>query len=327
MTTLGKLRTRALRPPKVGIDPSRPIAVRWDVERGVRVARRPTFTVFLAGAECPFTCLFCDLWRHTLDGPTPAGALPRQLEIAIAEAGDAPPAGETTHDPGPRTAPAIKLYNASNFFDARAVPPADDRAIAEACAPFARVTVETHARLVGDRAATLADRLAGRLEIAMGLETIHPGVLPRLDKGMTLADFEGAVAWAREHVVGTRAFVLVGLPWVAADDFATWAVRSATYAAELGVERVSLIPLRAGNGALDELARRGELEPVRLAHIEEALERCLDGLAGRTIVEADLWDAERLDACEACHGARIARLAAANLEQAIGPRDPCGCER
>src|SRR3989442_2597209 len=28
-------------------------------------------TVFLSGAECPFTCSFCDLWRWTIDEPTP----------------------------------------------------------------------------------------------------------------------------------------------------------------------------------------------------------------------------------------------------------------
>ena len=47
----------------------------------VEEERRPdgrierALTVFLAGAECPFTCSFCDLWRCTIDGPTPPGAL------------------------------------------------------------------------------------------------------------------------------------------------------------------------------------------------------------------------------------------------------------
>ena len=69
-------------------------------------------TVFLAGAECPFTCSFCDLWRWTLDGPTPPGALPTQLERAL----------ESLVSPVPHR---LKLYNASNFFDRRAVPVED----------------------------------------------------------------------------------------------------------------------------------------------------------------------------------------------------------
>ena len=84
----------------------------------------------------------------------------------------------------------------------------------------------------------------------MGLETIHPTVFPRLNKGMTLSDFDQAVAWARDRGIGVRAFVLVGLPWTRPSEFAAWAARSVDHAAGLGVDRVSLIPLRPGNGRL-----------------------------------------------------------------------------
>ena len=47
--------------------------------------------MFLSGAECPFTCSFCDLWRWTIDGPTPPGALSIQLE-RILQAHDTPAA-------------------------------------------------------------------------------------------------------------------------------------------------------------------------------------------------------------------------------------------
>ena len=67
-------------------------------------------TVFLAGAECPFTCSFCDLWRYTIDGPTPPARSSRRLERALADVDEPLP-------------DRLKLYNASNFFDRRAVPP------------------------------------------------------------------------------------------------------------------------------------------------------------------------------------------------------------
>ena len=277
------------------------------------MATRRALTVFLAGAECPFTCLFCDLWRHTIDGPTAPGAIPHQLSVALAEAGDA------------RADEAIKLYNASNFFDERAVPSADDPAIAAACEGFARVTIESHARLLGERAERFADSLPGRLEVALGLETIHPEVLPRLNKGMTLTHFEAAVAWCRERSIGVRAFVLVGLPWVAAAEYAEWAARSAEYAAKLGVDRVSLIPLRTGNGALDMLERNGHLEAVRLRHLEDAMSECLERAGGAIVVEADTWDADRFASCAFCSTSRIERLAAANLRQEIGPPVLCDC--
>ncbi|MFV1985875.1 MAG: radical SAM protein [Gemmatimonadota bacterium] len=317
MRSPGTREIRALRPAREPVDPARPIGQRWDIERGVRTEWRRVLTVFLAGAECPFTCLFCDLWRHTLDGPTPPGALPTQLALALEEADrGAEPIGR---------ADALKLYNASNFFDARAAPPSDDAALVRLCERFARVTVETHARLVGERAAVLAHALEGRLEIAMGLETVHPVVFPRLNKGMELADFEDAVEWARERDIGTRAFVLVGLPWVPPSEFAKWAVRSARFAADLGVERLSLIPLRRGNGILDDLATRGDLRPVRLRHLEDALELALEEVGEIMIVDADLWDADRLSTCARCAVRRVERLSAANLQQVLGARVPCDC--
>ena len=63
-------RIRALRPPKLRVDPLVPYGSLVEEERrpGGRIER--ALTVFLTGAECPFTCSFCDLWRYTIDGPT-----------------------------------------------------------------------------------------------------------------------------------------------------------------------------------------------------------------------------------------------------------------
>ena len=62
------------------------------------------------------------------------------------------------------------------------MPAADDAAIAALVAPFRRVVVECHPRRVGARALAFARRLPGRLEVAMGLETVHPEALVRLRK-------------------------------------------------------------------------------------------------------------------------------------------------
>jgi len=312
----GTREIRSLRPPMPGVDAWRPLGHRWDVERSSRIELRRALTVFLAGAECRFTCIFCDLWRHTVDGATPAGALPTQLEIALTAAREAVT---------PEAEDAIKLYNASNFFDPRAVPPADDAELARLCSGFARVTVETHARLLGERAERFAAMLDGRLEIAMGLETIHPTVFPRLNKGMDLEDFRASVSWAREREIGVRAFVLVGLPWVPAHEFAAWAVRSVEYAASIGVDRISLIPLRTGNGALDALSKSGDLGPVRIRHLEEAMRSSLERVRGSVVVEADVWDLDSFSTCELCLGQRAARLATANLKQEVAPPVDCGC--
>ncbi len=293
----GRESIRSLRAPKREIDPWAPIAQIWEEERERDGGLIPALTVFLAGAECPFTCVFCDLWKETLDGPTPAGALPAQLRKALAIAG-----------PLPQPA-AVKLYNASNFFEPRAVPEEDEEEILALAAPFARVTVECHPRLIGARCLRFAERLAGGLEVAMGLETVHPQALPRLNKGMTLGDFDRAAETLRRAGIGLRAFVLVGAPFVPPAEAVEWAVRSCVHAFEQGAERVSLIPLRGGN------------TPPRLDQLEEALEHCLTLEGG--IVTADLWDARRFATCLHCADARLVRLERMNRTGRIEPRIAC----
>lgn len=292
------------------VDPWQPLGTLWEDERqpGSRIA--PVLTVFLAGAECPFSCVFCDLWRHTLDGPTPPGALPAQIEKALAVAGPIPHGAQ------------IKLYNASNFFEPRAVPPEDDEAIAALLAPFAQVVVECHPRLVGPRAERFAERLAPRrLQVAMGLETIHPQALPRLRKAMTLDDFAAAAARLRAIGCGVRAFVLVGAPYVPADEAAEWAVRSAAWAFAQGVDHVSLIPVRGDHDALRALAARSHFTAPTPACVEGAFDRCLALDVG--VVSVDSWDLDRLLRCDGCREARRTRLQRMNLSGNVEPRVAC----
>ena len=302
-------RIRSLRPDKPGVDPWQPIDVFVEEERQADGTLESCLTVFLAGAECPFTCVHCDLGRFTVDGPTPAGALPAQLAQALASGiGELLPA-------------AIKLYNASNFFDPRAVPPDDLPALAAQLATFRRVTVECHPRLVGERCLEFAGLLAGRLEVAMGLETVHPTALPRLNKQMTLEEFDAAAALLKRAGIGTRAFVILSPPFVPARDAVPWAVRSVEHALNVGADVVSLIPMRGGDGELRRLEDEGLLVPPSLETFERAMEECL-GL-GRDVVLADLWDVEAMPQCVACGPRRIAHLREMHRTGQAGPRVRC----
>jgi radical SAM enzyme (TIGR01210 family) len=299
-------RIRALRSAKATIDPRRPLGVLVEEERR-RAGPERALTVFLAGAECPFTCIFCDLWRQTLDGPTLPGALPGQLGAALRQAD----AGRIDR---------VKLYNASNFFDSRAVPPGDLEELAGLLAPFSAVTVESHARTVGRRCREFADRLTGRLEVAIGLETIHPDALPRLNKQMDLGDFDRAAQFLREHGMDLRVFVLVGAPFVPEEESVRWAIRSVEHALEQGAAAVALIPARGGNGAMEQLAAEGWFAPPSVAHLEQALEGSL-ALGG--VVTADLWDTDRLAGCPACRNARLDRIQEMNTTGQAGPSIQC----
>ncbi len=301
-------RIRSLRPSKPKVDP-------W-VAHGsiVEDERRPggtierALTVFLAGAECSFTCSFCDLWRWTVDGPTPTGALPTQLARVL----------HSLQRPLPDR---LKLYNASNFFDRRAVPAEDVPAIAELARPFAGVTVESHATTIGPLTLEFGRRIPGRLEVAVGLETIHPLAARHLNKRLDLAQFDRSAGFLAEHDVDLRVFVLLGAPYVEPEESTEWTVRTAEYAARRGATAIALIPVRGGNGELERLAALGDFVPPNLSQLEASLERCL-GLAP-VVVAADLWDIDRLPACTECRPHRIARVRRLNLTGRLEPPVAC----
>ncbi|HUF27371.1 MAG TPA: hypothetical protein VMM18_10375 [Gemmatimonadaceae bacterium] len=310
----GDRRIRNLRAPKPAVDP-------WTAHGSlVEEERRPggsvehALTVFLAGAECPFTCSFCDLWRWTIDGPTPPGALPRQLENVLRSMNGAAASLDR-----------LKLYNASNFFDRRAVPAEDLPRLAALASPFAGVTVESHASTIGAASVEFARLLAGRLEIAVGLETVHPIAAARMNKRLDLSRFDRAARFLADNGIDLRVFVLLGAPWVPLEESIEWTVRTVHYAAERGAAVVSIIPVRGGNGEMERLAALGHFVPPALAELEAALDSCA-GIAP-AVVTADLWDIERLPACADCRPARIDRLRRLNITGRAGPRVVCeACE-
>jgi archaeosine synthase beta-subunit len=330
--SLSPAAVRALRPLRASPSPWQHQGVVVEEERHRDGVRR-TATVFLTGAECPFTCVFCDLWRYTISGPTPRGALPAQLRSALAEVrakGGAD--GDAVEQ--------VKLYNASNFFEPRAVPEADDEELLRLLEPFARVTVECHPRLVQGargraRWRAFAARLAGSLEVAMGLETVHPRASAAIAKDSDPETFAAASEALRSEGVGVRAFVLVGAPFVPAAEQVEWIVRSAGAAARAGAAVVSLVPVRGSNGALEALARRGDFAPVTLGLVEHSYERALgevEAAFAETAVLLDTWDLETLarhspDGCERCVGPRVERLRRISRLGRSEPAIRCDCQR
>ena len=302
-------RIRALRPPKRSADPYTAHGSLLEAERRPDGGVERTLTVFLAGAECPFTCSFCDLWQWTLDGPTPPGAIVAQLERVLSSL------------PGPNPQ-RLKLYTASNFFDRRAVPPEDWPALVRLAAPFEAVTVESHASTIGEATLEFARMLGRNLEVAVGLETIHPAAMTQLNKRLALAQFDLAARRLADAGIDLRAFVLLGAPHVPDEESVAWSVRTVEHAVECGAAVVSIIPVRGGNGEMERLQALGAFTPPTLAQLEVTLDRCLAFVP--TVVAADLWDVGLLAACEKCRAERIARLERINLTGRAEPRIACG---
>jgi len=288
----------ARRPPRNPVAPDRPYA--WLVEQEPAGDGRlvDVATLFLTNRECPFRCLMCDLWKNTLAASVAPGQIPAQIRWGLAQL---PPARH------------LKLYNSGNFFDPRAIPPEDYGDIARLAEPFERLIVECHPRLVNRRFREFRRMRGTDMQVALGLETVHPEVLPRLNKQMTLDNFGRAVDALHAENAGVRAFILVRPPFLSDEEGLEWACRSLDYAFALGVECCSLIPTRAGNGGMEELARDGFFTPPSLESLEQALEYGLSLRRGRVFL--DLWDIDRLLADRPDRGARVARLARMNLTQ------------
>lgn len=300
----------AHRPRRNTLDPLQPYAFFVEDECSAAGEVVSVATVFLTNKECPWRCVMCDLWRNTLTETVPIGAIPAQIGYALQR---------LPH------ARQIKLYNSGSFFDLQAIPLEDYPGIANQVAGFDRVIVESHPALVGENCLRFRDQLGGRLEVAMGLETAHPEILARLNKKMTLDQFAAAAGRLQKQDIALRVFILVKPPFMEEDEALEWIEQSLDFAFDCGATAATLIPTRAGNGAMEELAAAGEFSPPRLATLEAALAYGLSLRRGR--VFADLWEAKTMDTCPHCYDARISRLRAMNLRQALLPSISCSsCE-
>jgi radical SAM enzyme (TIGR01210 family) len=297
----------ARRPQRNTLDPMRPYAFLAEEECSAEREVVPVATIFLTNRECPWRCLMCDLWRNTLTETVPPGAIPAQIEYALQRL---PPARQ------------IKLYNSGSFFDPQAIPLQDYPAIADQVKGFERVIVECHPALVGENCLRFNHQLSERLEVAMGLETVHPQILERLNKRMTLDQFAAAAGTLRKNDVDLRVFLLLKPPFMSEGETLEWTSRSVEFAFDCGATAVTLIPTRGGNGAMEDLASISEFSPPNLATVEAALTYALSLGRGRAF--ADLWDTKQNEECSNCYQARINRIKTMNLQQKI--LQPIACE-
>ena len=290
------------------VDPFKPYAYLVEKEHTTSGSIEDTATIFLTNSECPFHCLMCDLWKNTTDQPVPVGAIPKQIEWALE---NLPP---TKH---------LKLYNSGNFFDKKAIPVEDYEKIALLVRDFETVIIENHPRLINENCLRFRDMLKPELQIAMGLETVHPGILQKLNKKLTLHDFANSVQFFTQNGIKTRAFILLRPPFMTEEEGIYWAKKSLDFAFDIGVECCIVIPVRAGNGAMDLLLEKGDFNLPNIQSLELLLEYGIGLRAGR--VFADTWDLSLFTNCKKCINQRIERLNTMNLNQEMIGRVSCLC--
>ena len=298
-----------LRPTRNVVNPEIPYHFLQEEEPGGNGNLQKVNTIFLTGKECAFQCLMCDLWKNTLTYPTPPGAILKQLDYALSRLPQAD---------------VIKLYNSSNFFDTKAIPLSDYPGIIDRIRPFKKVVVENHPKLCGQSCIDFNQQLDGKLEIALGLESIHPNVLPKLNKRLTIEEFKKATGFLKRNKMQMRAFVLLNPPFLTDEkENIEWALKTVAFAFECGVGICSVIPTRVGNGIMEVLQKRGDYVAPTLHALEEVLERSLALQKGKVFV--DTWDIGFLSDCAECFEARKLRLEQMNLTQKILRKIKCNC--
>lgn len=254
-----------------------PYLVLHEVEPDGEGNKVSTTTVFLTASQCPIGCNMCDLHLNTLPGATPSGAIAQQVDIAIKDS----------------DAKWLKLYNSGNFFDPRSIPPSDYAAIAERCNQFDRVIVENHPKFGKSRLQSFLKLLTCRFEIAVGLETVQPRWLGRLEKQMSRDDFSSYASEMARLGVDLRVFLILGVPGIDAVESVRWTRLSLRHAIACGARHVSIIPARSGHGWRGKAEQLPEFSTTLLAEIHEQL---LQDSGGRAVVTLDLWNVSANDA-------------------------------
>jgi hypothetical protein len=140
---------------------------------------------------------------------------------------------------------------------------------------------------------------------------------------MTLEDFRKAVSYLSQHGILSRAFILLRPPFLSESEGIFWAERSIDFAFSAGVECCTVIPVRAGNGAMDLLMEMNHFEQPDIRSLETVLEYGIRLNSGR--VFADVWDLDMFSSCKKCIDKRTNRLIAMNLTQKITSPISCEC--
>ncbi|MCA9060397.1 MAG: radical SAM protein [Planctomycetaceae bacterium] len=302
----------AARGPRNPVDVHRPWQVLLEQELSASRQVEPVATLFLTNRECPFRCLMCDLWKNTTETTVPLGAIAEQVEQGLRELRDHP------NWPTNGGVPHLKLYNSGNFFDPGAVPPEDRTLIAHRLSGFETVIVENHPRLCGPACAEFQAECQTQLEVALGLETSDPATLATLNKRMTVDDFAHACELLLVGGIRLRTFILLRPPGTTEEQGIEQAIESVRFAQNCGVDCCVVIPVRAGNGIMDQLAAQGRFTPPALTSLETVMDEVIGWNRGRCF--ADLWDIHQFAEHPAGLEQRIQRLERMNLTQTILPR-------
>jgi radical SAM enzyme (TIGR01210 family) len=160
----------------------------------------------------------------------------------------------------------LEIYNSGSFLDDRQISPESrivmfknihERGVQS-------VTIESRPEYI--KAETLAPLIAefkGDLTAAIGLEVANDDILIKLKKGFSLDDVEKAQSVLKEIGLSSRAYLLVGAPFIG--DTRAAALDSVKWAQKLGFDEISLLAAYPMEGSAGYgLWKSGEWSPISL---------------------------------------------------------------
>ncbi len=293
----------------------------WSEPEALDGARVRAFVVILRTRGCYWAdvkgCSMCGYARDTLGRSATPEELSRQLEAALS-AYD----GE----------PYVKVYTSGSFLDDREVDPASRRRFVDAFSGKARrLLFETLPEFAHEGTlAPLREAFAGRLEVALGLESTQPEVLQRfVNKGSTPAEYLEAAGRVRASGLLAKGYLLLKPPYLTERESIEDVVRSIEVAAP-HFDALSVNPVHIQGGTVVEwLYQRRRYRPPWLWSLVEAMQRGAD-LRGRsrlvTFPTAGGM-ARGPHNCGRCDRSVLDALETASLDQAFGglAAPDCGC--
>jgi archaeosine synthase beta-subunit len=150
-----------------------------------------------------------------------------------------------------------------------------------------------------------------------------------LNKSMSLADFETAVQFCSRNHIDVRAFVLLHPPGVERQDTVDWTWKTIDFAFETGVRHVSVIPVRSGNGWVDQQSARGQYSIPDLPMVSDFFSQvgARMGSGVDRVLVFDLWDWEKIPGGSASEREQLFQsIQRNNAQQNLDPTGEIGGE-
>jgi radical SAM enzyme (TIGR01210 family) len=223
----------------------------------------------------------------------------------------------------------VKLFTSGSFLDKSEVPEgARKEILSDLSRKASKVIVETRPEFVTDNIVLEAKKYAGRLEIAVGLETSNDKIrIECINKNFLFKDFVRASEVAKGHGVTTKAYLLLKPPFICEKDALEDVVRSVFDAAPYaGTISINLCNVQRGT-IVNELFMEKAYRPPWLWTIVEAIKR-VHGKTGSVIMSDPLaaGSARGPHNCYRCDAEFAEAIRKYSLTQDISVFDGLACD-